>query len=103
MSFAGITHLHLTGIVLGISPESRSAALSLLEAARSHGATVSFDPNLRLNLWPDQDEMRAVINAVAGQASVVLPGLGEGSCSPVTPSRRRSRTSTSRRGPNGSW
>ena len=79
LSFSGLTHLHLTGIVLGISPESRSAALALLGAARSHGATVSFDPNLRLNLWPDQDEMRVIMNAVAGQANLVLPGLGEGS------------------------
>ncbi len=79
MSFVGVSHLHLTGIVLGISPESRSAALALLDAARSHGATVSFDPNLRLNLWPDHDEMRAIVNAVAGQATVVFPALGEGS------------------------
>ena len=79
MSFVGVSHLHLTGIVLGISPESRSAALALLDAARSHGATVSFDPNLRLNLWPDHDEMRSIVNAVAGQATVVFPGLGEGS------------------------
>jgi 2-dehydro-3-deoxygluconokinase len=78
LSFAGLTHLHLTGITLGISPESRAAALTLLEVARSHGATVSFDPNLRLNLWPDRDEMRTIVNAVAAQATIVLPGLGEG-------------------------
>ena len=78
LSFAGLTHLHLTGITLGISAESRTAALALLEAARSHGATVSFDPNLRLNLWPDHDEMRAIVNAVAAQATIVLPGIGEG-------------------------
>ena len=78
LTFAGLTHLHLTGITLGISRESRAAALALLEAARSHGATVSFDPNLRLNLWPDHDEMRAIVNAVAAQATIVLPGLGEG-------------------------
>ena len=78
MSFAGLSHLHLTGITLGISAESRTAALALLDAARSHGATVSFDPNLRLNLWPDRDEMRAVVNSVAAQATLVLPGIGEG-------------------------
>ena len=78
LSFTGLTHLHLTGITLGISAESRTAALALLEAARSHGATVSFDPNLRLNLWPDRDEMREIVNSVAAQATIVLPGLGEG-------------------------
>ncbi len=78
LSFVGVTHLHLTGITLGISPESRSATLALLEAALSRGATVSFDPNLRLNLWPDQDEMRSVVNEVAVRATVVLPGVAEG-------------------------
>ena len=74
----GIDHLHLTGIVLGISPVVRTTALSLLEAALAAGKTVSFDPNLRLNLWPDLDEMRQVVNTVAARATIVLPGLGEG-------------------------
>ena len=39
---------------------------------------MSFDPNLRLNLWPDRDEMRAVVNTVAARATVVMPGLAEG-------------------------
>lgn len=73
-----IDHLHLTGITLGISPVVRAAALALLDAALAARRTVSFDPNLRLNLWPDRDEMRALVNAVAARATVVLPGLGEG-------------------------
>ena len=78
LSFHGLDHLHLTGITLGISEAACATAFALLEAARSHGLTVSFDPNLRLNLWPDQDKMRGLINAVASQATIVLPGLGEG-------------------------
>lgn len=74
----GIQHLHLTGIVLGISPVVRAAALTLLDAALNAGLSVSFDPNLRLNLWPDQEEMRAVINTVASRATIVMPGLAEG-------------------------
>ena len=78
LAFDGIDHLHLTGIVLGISPAVRSAALTLLDAALDVGLSVSFDPNLRLNLWPDQQEMRGVINTVAAQANMVMPGLAEG-------------------------
>jgi len=74
----GIQHLHLTGIVLGISPVVRAAALTLLDAAHNAGLSVSFDPNLRLNLWPDQEEMRGMINIVAARATVVMPGLAEG-------------------------
>lgn len=78
LSLDGISHLHLTGIVLGISPAARAAALTLLDAALNAGISVSFDPNIRLNLWPDQNEMRGVINTVAARATVVMPGLAEG-------------------------
>jgi hypothetical protein len=78
LAFEGIDHLHLSGIVLGISPVVRAAALTLFEAAVAAGVSVSFDPNLRLNLWPDRDEMRAIVNNVAAQATLVMPGLGEG-------------------------
>ena len=78
LAFDGLDHLHLTGITLGISEAACATAFALLEAAQSHGLTVSFDPNLRLNLWPDQDKMCALINTVASQATIVLPGLGEG-------------------------
>ena len=77
LAFDRIDHLHLTGITLGISPVVRAAALTLLEAAIAAGVSVSFDPNLRLNLWPDRDEMRTVINGAAARATVVMPGLGE--------------------------
>jgi 2-dehydro-3-deoxygluconokinase len=77
LAFDGINHLHLTGIVLGISPVVRAASLTLLEAAIAAGVSVSFDPNLRLNLWPDREEMRAMINTVAARATVVMPGIKE--------------------------
>nr|WP_244638653.1 MULTISPECIES: sugar kinase [unclassified Frigoribacterium] len=73
----GIDHLHLTGIVFAVSPVARAAAFRLLDAARDVGITVSFDPNLRLNLWSDLDEMRRTVSSVAARAQVVLPGLGE--------------------------
>ena len=78
LALEGIDHVHLTGITLGISPVVRAASLTLLEAAAAAGVSVSFDPNLRLNLWPDRDEMRAVVNTFAAHATVVMPGLGEG-------------------------
>jgi sugar/nucleoside kinase (ribokinase family) len=78
LALEGIDHVHLTGITLGISPVVRAVALALLEAAVAARVSVSFDPNLRLNLWPDRDEMRTVINTFAAQATVVMPGLVEG-------------------------
>ena len=78
LALDGVQHVHLTGIVLGISPAARVAALTLLDAAVNAGLSVSFDPNLRLNLWPDQEEMRGMINTVAARATVLMPGLVEG-------------------------
>ena len=78
LALDSVRHLHLTGIVLGISPATRGAALTLLDAAVDAGLSVSFDPNLRLNLWPDHDEMRGMINTVAARAAVLMPGLAEG-------------------------
>jgi 2-dehydro-3-deoxygluconokinase len=78
LALKDIDHMHLSGIPLGISPVVRAASITLLEAAVAAEISVSFDPNLRLNLWPDPDEMRTVINTMAGRASVVMPGAGEG-------------------------
>ncbi len=78
LALDGIQHLHLTGIALGISPTARAAALTLLDAALTAGLSISFDPNLRLNLWPDREEMRGMINTVTSRATVVMPGLAEG-------------------------
>jgi pfkB family carbohydrate kinase len=70
--------VHLSGISLGISPVVRAVALTLLEAVVAARVSVSFDPNLRLNLWPDRDEMRTVVDTFAAQSTVVMPGIGEG-------------------------
>ena len=76
--FTAHRHLHLTGIPLGVSDPARTAALGLLDAARSAGMTTSFDPNLRLHLFPDREAMRDTLNAVAAACTIVLPGLAEG-------------------------
>ncbi len=70
-------HLHLTGIPLALSETTRAFALRALDIAREAGATISFDPNLRPNLWPDRQEMIDVTNACAARADWILPGLSE--------------------------
>ena len=45
---------------------------------REAGRTVSFDTNLRPALWSSPEHMRTVINALAGMADWVLPGMEEG-------------------------
>jgi 2-dehydro-3-deoxygluconokinase len=73
-----VDHLHVTGIPLALSASCRSTIQAIMQAAKSHGVTISFDPNLRPMLWPSQQVMAQVINEAALCADMVLPGLNEG-------------------------
>lgn len=75
---AASRHLHTTGIPLALSPTARAFAVDAIRTARSAGATVSFDPNLRPSLWPSQEKMVETINAIAVTSDWVMPGLEEG-------------------------
>jgi 2-dehydro-3-deoxygluconokinase len=77
-AFAGLGHLHLTGIFPALSDSTRRLAFKAVELARTAGATISFDPNLRPSLWPSQERMVEVVNTFAGLADWVLPGISEG-------------------------
>jgi fructokinase len=59
------------GSISLITEPSRSATLAAVEAARASGALVSYDPNLRLPLWPTPDEARATILAAARWADLI--------------------------------
>jgi fructokinase len=41
------------GSISFISPANRAATLRAITLAKAHGRLISYDPNLRLNLWPD--------------------------------------------------
>lgn len=49
----------------------------LIDKARSSGALICFDPNLRFNLWDDKDELRQVVKEFAAYADVVKVGEDE--------------------------
>ena len=61
---------HLGSISL-ITEPSRSATLAALEAARQHRVIVSYDPNLRLPLWPDAQAAQTNILSIWPQADVI--------------------------------
>lgn len=71
-------HVHATGIPLALSAGCRALSHALVDAMRSAGRSISFDPNLRPSLWPDQASMIREVNALAVKANWVLPGLEEG-------------------------
>lgn len=70
--------LHLTGIAPAISPSSRELAFHMANSMRGWGKFISFDPNLRPQLWASQADMVECLNRLAAHADLVLPGVKEG-------------------------
>lgn len=66
--------LHLSGISLAISSTACDTAFAAMREARSAGALVSFDSNLRLKLWP-LDRARACIQHAVALSDIFLPSL----------------------------
>src|SRR5690606_23488157 len=61
---------HFGSITL-IGEPSRSATLAAVEYARSKNLRISYDPNLRLALWPDADAAREGMRSGLKYAHVV--------------------------------
>lgn len=78
IDMTGFNHFHLTGIFPAISNNSRATLLYLIEKAKNNGLTTSFDPNLRLSLWENSEDMVKTINKIAFRCDTVLPGISEG-------------------------
>ncbi len=68
--------LHFGSIGL-IAEPSRDATLYAVELAKELGVTISYDPNLRLALWPDPETAREVIRRGWNAANIVKIGEEE--------------------------
>ena len=77
IDLSGFGAVHMTGIMPALSDSTRAAAERLFERAHEAGALVSFDPNLRPQLWPSQRAMVDFMNATAAKADLFLPGIAE--------------------------
>ncbi|WP_420403399.1 sugar kinase [Nisaea sp.] len=68
--------LHMSGISQAISANAADTVFAAIALAKETGVKVSFDPNLRLKLWP-LDRARATIHAAMAEADIALPGLDD--------------------------
>ena len=68
--------LHVSGISQAISGTACDAVFAAIEAARSSGAAVSYDSNLRLKLWPIA-RARAVICETIRLSDYFFPSLDD--------------------------
>lgn len=78
VQFSMFDVIHLTGVFLALSPETRAVSHFFAEEGRKAGAYITFDPNLRPNLWSSEEEMVQSINELAAKCDLVLPGISEG-------------------------
>ncbi|RFU12632.1 sugar kinase [Rhodobacteraceae bacterium W635] len=68
--------LHSSGLSQAISPTMRAAVRRAAEIARAGGTLVSFDINLRLNLW-SLEEAKAAAADILPLADIVFPSDDE--------------------------
>ena len=78
VDYSAYSNLHITGITAGVSESSLKAVYKMIELGRKANLFISFDPNLRPQLWKSREYMVKTINDLAGRADLVLPGVGEG-------------------------
>lgn len=69
-AYAGQTRIFHYGSISLIGEPSRSATLAALDHARRGGALISYDPNLRLALWPSAEAAREGLLAGWGHADI---------------------------------
>lgn len=68
--FAANQWLHVCSIALSAEP-SRSTTFAAMEKIKRAGGRVSFDPNIRLDLWQDQNLLHTCLDRALRLANVV--------------------------------
>ena len=66
--------LHVSGISQAISTSACDTVFRAIEVAREQGVLVSYDPNVRLKLWP-LPRARAIVLETVVLADICLPSL----------------------------
>ncbi|WP_125763093.1 sugar kinase [Companilactobacillus hulinensis] len=78
INFDNVGLVHCSGIMAGISEAGYESVERLLELADSKSIVTTYDPNIRLQLWPNEREMIRKLNYLASKATIVMPGIHEG-------------------------
>lgn len=75
-TFSAGEWLHVCSIALSAEP-SRSATFEAMATIREAGGYVSFDPNIRPDLWPDENALRGCLEQALQSADVVKLSVEE--------------------------
>lgn len=73
-NISGAELIYFSGITMAIlSPDARQNLLAVLNKAKSAGAKIAYDPNIRPALWADRDAIAKGIEQAASVADFALP------------------------------
>jgi len=67
---------HSSGISQAISPTCKEAVFKAAETAKKSGILFSYDPNIRLKLWP-LTAAREVVSSTLEMADIALPNMDD--------------------------
>ena len=68
--------LHVSAISQAISKSASDTVLAAIDIANHHGTLISYDTNLRLNLWP-LEQARKVTHEAMKKCPIALPGYDD--------------------------
>lgn len=68
--------VHASGISMAISTDAADAVFAAFDLARGAGAKISFDPNLRVRLWP-LARAKAMIAAIVADCDYFMPSIDD--------------------------
>lgn len=54
--------LHVTGVYPAINQNNREVILKAIQVAKENGVKVSFDPNIRLRLWTEEEARETILS-----------------------------------------
>lgn len=78
LDLSGIKIAHLSGIFPALSETSLKTFQAFNQKLNEADILTIFDPNLRPVLWENQEKMIRIINDLAKQSQIILPGINEG-------------------------
>ena len=68
----GVQILHMSGLIAALSPETGVFCLALAQAAKRHGAIISFDLNHRTSFWAEREvALQGLFTQIAGLSDIL--------------------------------
>jgi 2-dehydro-3-deoxygluconokinase len=69
----GVQIMHISGLIVSLSPETSNFCLELTRFAKKHGTLISFDLNYRATFWKSREKkLRGIFSEIAGISDILI-------------------------------